>query len=109
MIDFNGAFDGTQILALTVFIHIDEKEPYTLKSFEDTIQVKVSPWQTTKDVIRTINPVWAFAVGAIPALLGVYTWIRGKLPRPQTKTDWAPFSARTRSYRKNRPEPNDDR
>lgn len=89
-----------QLLTLTVFIHVDDKGPFTLKTFEDVIQVKVTAWQQTKDAISTINPVWAFVVGAIPVLWGAYAWIRGrKWKPPQKKSDWVPFSERMRSRR----------
>lgn len=76
-----------QLLTLSIFIHVDDKDPFTLKTFEDKIQVKVTSWQQTKDVVSFISPVWAFAAGAIPLLWGGYMWMRGRKWRPHKETE----------------------
>ncbi len=76
-----------QIMTLIIYIHVDDKEPFTLKTFEDEIHVKVTTWQQVKDVISEINPVWAFFAGAIPAIWAAWKWIRRQPRKSQKKTN----------------------
>ena len=87
-----------EVLTLTVYIHVDENGPYTLKTFEDEIQVNVTNWQWTKDTVAEINPIWAFVVGAIPVFWAAFSWIRGRKWK-RSKAKWEPLSSRTRSDR----------
>jgi hypothetical protein len=77
--------DSVQLLTLTVFIHLDDKGPYTLQTYEDKIIVSVTSWQRIKAAVADIKPVWAFVAGAVPAIWGAYVWIRRRrspLPPP---------------------------
>ncbi|MGK9170919.1 hypothetical protein KXR53_31775 [Inquilinus limosus] len=68
-----------QLLTLSVFVHIDDGAPYTLKTYEDNITVNVGAWQSVKDVISNVNPVWTFVVAAVPAISGIAIWLRRRL------------------------------
>ncbi|MFN3253827.1 hypothetical protein [Roseibium album] len=90
-------FADTEVLTLEVGIHLDDGDPYPLKSFEDEIEVKVTNLQLVGDVVDEFNPIWAFVVGAVPVAWGAFVWIRGrKWKQPETSSEWKPFSRRDR-------------
>jgi hypothetical protein len=93
--------EGEGQLALTVFIHVDDKEPYILKTFEDRINVKVTGWKKVKDAVSDINPLWAFIVAVIPTVWAMYSWIRDRKWRSEEKqVRRAPRSNQRHSSRK---------
>jgi hypothetical protein len=82
-----------ELLTLTIYVHVDDDGPFTLKTFEDEIQVKITNWQWAKDTVGNITPIWAFVVGAIPVFWGSYAWLRDRKWR-KSKKEWQPFSVR---------------
>ncbi|AZV77896.1 hypothetical protein EBB79_08300 [Parasedimentitalea marina] len=88
--------NGAEILLLTVFIHVDDGAPFTLKTFEDEIQVNITDWQWIKGIASEMKPIWAFLIGAIPICWAAYVWLRNRRWKPPTKK-WVSLSTQIRS------------
>ncbi|GLS30675.1 hypothetical protein SAMN04488498_1323 [Mesorhizobium albiziae] len=82
---------GVSLLYLVVYSHLGDADapPYTLKTYEDVILVRVSAYQRVKDVAAEIAPIWLFVAGGtgIPAILAAFYWFRGKKPPAEDPTE----------------------
>ena len=91
-----GAF---RLLSLIVYVHMQDGSQFTLKTYEDTIVVRVTATERLNDIVSDISPLWGFAAGAVPVGWAAYVFLmRGgwRKPSPKRKRH-VPLSQKLRS------------